>query len=259
MARSGRGRGSDRGRRSGTRRTRGRAGRNRERDETFDEAAARRRRRRWILPALLSVVTALVLVAYFTPVLSVRSVEVHGSTTLSQEQLAERAQVPMGRPMLQVDSDAIVQRLRAENLIASAEVSLSWPSTVSIEVIERTPVLYSMEQGMARLIDGEGVGFTKVRQPPADLPELRLRGKERDVAVAATLRVLEALPQGVRSEVTAVVANGPNNVSLDLVGNRRVEWGSTADSARKAQILPPLLTREGTIYDVTTPALPTVA
>lgn len=253
MARSGRGRGTDRGRRPGTGRTRGRGGR------VHDEVAKPRRRRRWILPAVLTVVTALVLVAYFTPVLSVRSVEVHGSTTLSQEQLAERAQVPMGRPMLQVDSDAIVQRLREESSLASAEVSLSWPSTVSIEVTERTPLLYSMDQGMARLIDSEGVAFTKVRQPPPDLPELRLRGKERDAAVAASLRVLEALPQDLRAEVTAVTANGPSNVSLDLAGNRRVEWGSTADSARKARILPPLLTREGTVYDITTPALPTVS
>ncbi|WP_228717333.1 cell division protein FtsQ/DivIB [Allosaccharopolyspora coralli] len=208
---------------------------------------------------MLTVVTALVLVAYFTPALSVRSVEVQGATTVPKQQLTERAQVPMGRPMLQVDSDAIVQRLRANPSIASADVSLSWPSTVSIEVTERTPKLYSMDQGMARLIDGEGVGFTKVRQPPPDLPELRVRGKERDAAVAASLRILEALPPDVRAEVTAVIANGPNNVSLDLVGNRRVEWGSTADSARKAQILPPLLTRDGTLYDVTTPALPTVA
>lgn len=38
-----------------------------------------------------------------------------------------------------------------------------------------------------------------------------------------------------------------------------MHWGESGDSARKAAILIPLLTREGQVYDVTSPDLPTVA
>ena len=54
-------------------------------------------------------------------------------------------------------------------------------------------------------------------------------------------------------------AQDPGDIHLRLKGDREVHWGDTDESDRKAAILPPLLTRPGSVYDVTAPSLPTVS
>ncbi len=43
-----------------------------------------------------------------------------------------------------------------------------------------------------------------------------------------------------------------------LTGGREVRWGADADNERKAAVLGALLTRPGTLYDVSTPQLAVV-
>ncbi|GGI75239.1 cell division protein FtsQ [Saccharopolyspora subtropica] len=216
--------------------------------------------RRWALPALLAVVTVLALVLYFTPLLGVRSVEVTGNVTLHQDQVVQAAGVELGTPMLQVDVDEVRDRLQAVPKIAAAEVSLSWPSTLRVEVTERAAVAFVVARNGIQLVDGTGMPFEVVPQRPADLPELRLREvSQNDPATRTAMAILTSLPPAVRAEVTAVLADNPRDVRLLLTGDREVEWGSVEETARKAAILPPLLTRPGRVYDITTPALPTVA
>ncbi|MGP4018109.1 cell division protein FtsQ/DivIB [Saccharopolyspora sp. 5N708] len=223
-------------------------------------AATRAKWRRWALPVLLAAVTVLALVLYFTPLLGVRSVAVVGNATLGQDQVVQAAGIQPGTPMLQVDVDETRTRLMALQKIAAAEVSLAWPSTVRVKITERTPVAFLVARNGIQLVDADGVPFEAVAQRPVNLPELRVRtASQDDVATRAALTVLMALPQPLRTEVTAVIAEQPGDVRLLLKGDREVHWGSLEETARKAAILPPLLTRPGKIYDVTTPALPTVA
>ncbi|MFD0490590.1 hypothetical protein ACFQ0O_30060 [Saccharopolyspora spinosporotrichia] len=56
-----------------------------------------------------------------------------------------------------------------------------------------------------------------------------------------------------------MIAHNPRDLRLHLRGDREVEWGGVRETPRKAAILPPLLTRPGRVYDVTSPVLPTVA
>ncbi|RRO16083.1 FtsQ-type POTRA domain-containing protein [Saccharopolyspora rhizosphaerae] len=216
--------------------------------------------RRFLLPGLLAVATTGFLVAYFSPLLGVRSVQVEGNDSLPAQEVVRAAEVAEGTPMLQVDPEQIREHLRALAEVADARAVLDWPSTVRIQVTERTPAAYFRATDGVRLLDVSGVPFETVADPPAGVPELRApQASASDPATRAGLSVLVALPAPVRSEVTAVLAQAPNDIRLELTGGRRVDWGSVKDTPRKAQILPPLLTRPGTIYDVTTPALPTVA
>ncbi|MEV5539472.1 FtsQ-type POTRA domain-containing protein [Saccharopolyspora shandongensis] len=223
-------------------------------------AAAPPKWRRWALPAVLAAVTAVALVLYFTPLLGVRSVQVVGNATLGQDQVVQAAGIELGTPMLQVDVDQIHDRLQVVPKIAAVQVSLSWPSTVQVQVTERVPVAFLVARNGIQLVDAGGVPFEAVPDRPADLPELRVReASQNDAATRAAMTVLMALSQPVRADVTAVIAENPKDIRLTLKGDREVHWGTLEETPRKAAILPPLLTRPGDVYDVTTPALPTVA
>lgn len=215
---------------------------------------------RFLLPGVLAVATIGFLVVYFSPLLGVRTVQVEGNQSLPPDEVIRAAEVVEGTPMLRVDPEQIREHLHGLPKVADAQAVLDWPSTVRIQVTERTPAAYFRATDGVRLLDVAGVPFETVADPPAGVPELRApKASADDPATRAGLSVLVALPVPVRAEVTAVLAQSPNDVRLELTGGRKVDWGSVEDTQRKAQILSPLLTRPGKVYDVTTPALPTVA
>ncbi|GAA2782188.1 cell division protein FtsQ/DivIB [Saccharopolyspora taberi] len=214
---------------------------------------------RWVVLAVLALVTLLVVVGYFTPLLGVRTVRVEGTSKLTEQEVLSAAGVQLGEPMLRVDSEEIGSRLSALPKVAAAKVELSWPSTVRLVVEERLPVAYRVTETGFQLIDAAGVPFDQAPQAPADLPRLEARSQAPDdPAVRGGMAVLTSLPPQVRSEVLAVVADNQRDLRLQLRGDREVHWGDVRDSARKAAILQPLLTRPGRVYDVSSTALPTV-
>ncbi len=214
----------------------------------------------WVAVSGLSVLTVLAIVVYFTPVVGVRSVRVTGAQALSEQQVRDAAAIRVGEPMARVDTGEIERRLRAVPRIASADATLSWPSTVDIAVHERTPVAFAMSSAGVQLIDATGMVFATVPQPPPGIPELRVReAAPDDPATKSAITVLAALSPEVRRELQAVSADTPSYVRLVLAGDREVRWGDAVDSELKAAVLGPLLTRPGKVYDVTTPVLPTVA
>ena len=215
--------------------------------------------RRWVLPALLAVVTLLVVVGYFTPLFGVRMVRVEGTTTMTEQEVLTAADVQLGKPMLRVDSEEIAARLRALPKVAAVRVEPAWPSTVRLEITERVAVAYRVTGTGFQLVDAGGVPFDQAPQAPADLPRLDARAQAPDdPAVGGGMAVLTSLPPQVRSQVLAVIADNQRDLRLHLRGDREVHWGDARESARKAAILQPLLTRPGRVYDVTSTALPTV-
>ncbi|GAB3682830.1 cell division protein FtsQ/DivIB [Saccharopolyspora tripterygii] len=216
--------------------------------------------RRFLLPGVLAVVTIGFLVVYFSPLVGVRTVRVEGNASLRPDAVIQTAEVAEGTPMLRVDPQQIRENLHALPKVADAQAVLDWPSTVIIQVTERAPAAYFRATDGVRLLDVDGVPFETVPAPPAGVPELRApQASAEDPMTRAGLSVLVALPVPVRTEVTAVLARSPSDIRLELTGGRIVDWGTIEDTPRKALILPSLLTRPGKVYDVTTPALPTVA
>jgi len=94
--------------------------------------------RLWTAVGVL-VVTVLVVLAWFTPVLSVRTVRVDGLAAVSEEEVRTRLEIPDGRSMLRIDTTAIAQRVAAIPKVRSVRVQRKFPSTVLVSVVERTP------------------------------------------------------------------------------------------------------------------------
>ena len=217
-------------------------------------------RRRWV--ALLTVVTvaAVVYLVGFTSLLGVRSVDITGASSVPVDQIRAAAAVPDREPMLTLDTGEIAGRIRQLPGIATVDVSRSWPSTLDIAVTERTPVGFFTGAGGVHLVDGTGFDYKTVQNKPEKLPELQLSRVAPDDAVTkSVIAVLASLPADLSNQVTVVRAKTPGGVEFMLTNGKTVRWGSAEDAERKAKVLAVLLTREGNVYDVASPELPTVS
>lgn len=194
-----------------------------------------------------------------TAVLGVRTVVVRGAEAVSPEAVQAAAAVPTGTPLIRLDTAGISRRVGQIPGVQHARVSRSWPHTVRIDVVERTP-LAALPRGSAYwLVDAEGVLFQQVTVPPAGLPGLVVAHPgPTDPALRAALVVIGSLSPALRLMVEVVEAPTPESVTLGLRDGRTVVWGGSGDSAAKARALGPLLTRPGSTYDVSTPTVAVV-
>lgn len=225
----------------------------------------RRRRVKRIVAGVLAVVVAgtLAWLVWFSDVLAVDGVEVEGRRTLKESQVLRVAKVPEGRPLARVDLTAITSRVASLDRVESVEVSRSWPSTISIDLVERTSVMWTTVGTQVRGIDRNGIDFRGYRRAPGSLVEARIGAADPDdrlqvtEAVAAVVDEISRKDPGLRRQLQAVSATTKDSIELDLTKGRVVVWGSAGKAARKLQVLDSLLTIEATRYDVSAPDQPT--
>ena len=205
----------------------------------------------------LVVTVGLGLVMYFTPLMSVRNVKVVGTGTVTEEQVLHAAAVPVGRPLLQVDTDAVADRVATIRQVATARVQREYPSTLRITIAERVPVAIKDFPDGPRLYDRDGVDFTG--PPPPALPYLDVDNPgPADLPTKAALEVLTSLRPDVAGQVGRVAAPSVASITLTLTDGRVVVWGTNDRTEEKAEKLAALLTQPGHTYDVSSPDLPTV-
>ncbi|MFE7746327.1 cell division protein FtsQ/DivIB [Nocardia sp. NPDC057455] len=216
-----------------------------------------RRIRLW---GLLSVCVLAVLcaIAWFTPALSVRSVRIEGAVAVPEQQVRDLLEIPSGRSMLRIDTDAVARRVVSIPKVRSARVQRIFPSTVRVTVDERTAVLfYDSPQG-AHLLDADGVEFA-VEPAPIGVPKLITdHPGGADPVTRAAVSILAIVPPALAVQVSEVAARSISDISLNLKDGRTVLWGGSNDAERKAAVVLPLLTRPGTVFDVSSPNLVTV-
>ncbi len=223
-----------------------------------------RRRRGWSRRTVLIVVAAVVVVAAtatwvvaFSPLLGVRTVSVRGEHAVTQQQIATAADISHGTPLVRLDTAAVARRVEAIDGIYSARVSTSFPSTVVISVVERTPIGVVKHGHGYVLVDRTGDQYRTVDSAPPHLPVFVVPvGTDSRTTGGAVATVAAALTAPIRAQVASIQALDPNAITLLLTDGRVVAWGSVARSSEKARILPILLQQKGHQFDVTDPARP---
>jgi cell division protein FtsQ len=212
-------------------------------------SAPRRRALQLAAAALLLVVLGWAL--WSGPLLSVRSVQVDGATTLPADLVREAAGVPDGTPLLRVDVDAARDAVAELPQVESVTVTRGWPSRVVITLVERTPLAVVGEPGRRSLLDARGVLFDTVTgEPPAGVVPLEVADPgPDDLATTAALAAIEALPAALREQVAAARAPDAAGIELTLTDGTLVLWGDAGESPEKAEILESLLGRmaDGTL------------
>lgn len=185
--------------------------------------------------------------------------------TVTEAQLREAAALAPGGPLAAVDTGAVAERIRRLPPVAAVDVSLEWPHTVAVRVVQRAPVATVHTGGGQALVDATGTVFPGTGAvDAAGLPALIVSTPgPTDRSTLAAVEVLGALPEPVRGQVLTVAAivdprGIPGTITLGLTDEREVRWGSPERAADKAAVLVPLLTQPGRVYDVTSPDLPTI-
>lgn len=205
---------------------------------------------------ILLVIAAFV-VAYFTPLMSVRTIDVAGNSVVPAEEILAAAALSEGQPLMQVDTAAAAQRVSMIPRIATVRVKREYPSTITVSVVERVAVVFTERDGQKYLMDKLGFEFAQ-QDPPPGLAELRTANPgSGDPSTRAALTVMGEVPPYVRDQIAAIEVDSPVDIVLRLKDKRTVVWGDDGRNAEKAETLRHVLTQEGTEYNVSSPQNPT--
>ena len=250
--------------------------------ETAREARAARKRRRLLERAEVrrftrrsrhrraagitaaSVVLVLgvsILVAVFSPLMALRTIEIKGTSRVDDTQLRQALSDQMGTPLARLDFGAIKKDIAGFPLIESYVTEEEPPHTLVVTVTERTPVVAVKSGDSFQLVDPAGIVVQSAPTQPDTMPVADIGRARLGSSVFRTMtEVVLALPSAVRSQVAGIAASTADDVTLTMKDGSRVVWGSPDDSDAKAALLDALVkdhaTRDpGTAveYDVSAP------
>ncbi|MBL1084743.1 FtsQ-type POTRA domain-containing protein [Streptomyces actinomycinicus] len=210
-------------------------------------------------------------VLYGSQWLRVRHVSVSGVLVLTPAEVRKAAAVPVGAPMISVDTDAIEARLRRKlPRIDTVDVVRSWPQGIGLKVVERTPVLLVQKARKFTEVDDEGVRFATVSQAPKGVPLLELSASRKGPGAASfrrfgtgrlvreAVRVAGDLPAAVAQSARTVQVRSYDAISVQLGDGRTVAWGSGENGGAKARALTALMKAapRARHFDVSVPTAP---
>ncbi|GAB90393.1 cell division protein FtsQ/DivIB [Gordonia rhizosphera] len=213
--------------------------------------------------AVIVVVVGLGCVAYFTPLMSVRSTDIRDNHAVPTDEILSAARVPDGTPLLQVDTREVANRIAAIPSVESVRVQRSYPSSLTITVVERRPVVRITDGDKVHVLDASGVGYltydktTGVPPEVNRLPEFSTPNPgPADPTTTATLGAVAELPESISKQLIAVSASSPVDIEFTLTGDKTVVWGDSDHGAEKARTLNALLSRQARVYNVSSPDFP---
>jgi len=168
--------------------------------------------------------------------------------------ISETAQVSLNTQLLRVPTTTVVERLKTITQIGRAEVRRGWPSTLVIEISERTPIaLTDIPEGRF-LVDETGFPYLPA---PAEA-NLPLVSGPDDASRASSVLVWQSFPDWLKAEVVITNTDNPNSIWFTLTSGRKVIWGDLTKAEEKSAVLKVLRRMAGSIYDVSTPEVPVV-
>ncbi|MFF0276382.1 cell division protein FtsQ/DivIB [Streptomyces sp. NPDC004330] len=197
----------------------------------------------------------------------VERVKTSGTSVLTPREIEAAAAVPMGAPLVTVDTEAIEARLRRGfPRIESVDVVRSWPHGIGLKVTERKPVLLIEKGGRFVEVDATGMRFATVDTAPRGIPRLvldsaaspSLRRFGADRLLREAVRVRGELPAEIAGDTRVVRVTSYDSVTLELTRGRTVFWGSGEHGPVKARVLTALLkaTPKAGHFDVSAPTAP---
>jgi cell division protein FtsQ len=227
-------------------------------------AAARRRPRlvAGIVAAVLLLGGLLAWLGWSSSLLTATRIEVRGVSAAAAAEVRAVADVPLGVPLMRVDTDAVAQRLLADKAWSGVSVNRTVPDTIEITVTPRVAVLAVRNpRGEVDVVDREGFAFRTADRPPAGVPLVSSGAAQVTRAgVDAAVAALGSLDASLRDDVSGVSVSSADQVSFTVAagkGKRKtVIWGGADAGERKAALVTLLLREPGSTIDVSVPSSP---
>lgn len=204
---------------------------------------SRHRRAAWITAAAIVLVFGVsILVAVFSPLMALRTIEVQGANRVDETQLRQALSDQVGTPLARLDFDAIKRDIAGFPLIESYVTEEVPPHTLVVTVTERTPVVAVKSGRTFDLVDPAGIVVQSSPKQPANMPIADVGSAKLGSPVFRTMtEVVLALPSTVRTQVTGVQASTADDVTLTLRDGSSVVWGNPDESEAKAALLAALV------------------
>lgn len=240
----------------------------------------RKRANPWKAAFVVVLMVALVVAAGWvvlgSRLLVVRHIQVTGMKRLDRAQVLAAAAVPLGTPLARLNGGAVRARVATVAQVRSVQISRKWPSTLRIEITERTPKVAVDQDGRFDLVDAAGVTVATAKKRPHGMPRLTVNGGlPGNPSVRAAVAAVSALPASLAAKVRQVDAPDAAHVVLHLriwrpipgprlAGHARkaphaitVAWGDGSRGKEKADVLTALLAHPAKTYDVSSPDVAT--
>jgi cell division protein FtsQ len=228
----------------------------------------RRRLRRTVIMLVIVALGGLVVVIERSPLVGLEELQVTGIDRLTEQQVLDAADIPLGTSTLRLGLGPAAQRVTALPLVREASARRLDPLTVVIEVVERQPVLVADDGERQMLIDRDGVVIAAGELE--GLPTVRLDGTAPAAgdsvhdheALRNAHRAWEGLSGPLRARVQRYEAASADDLVLVLDGGTEVRFGRADRVAEKVRALGAVLEDVGatpiTRIDVRAPAAPVV-
>jgi len=188
----------------------------------------------------VGTVVALVLVAIFSPILSLRTVAIDGTSRVDSDAVRGVIEEQLGTPLALIDYGRIDAALREFPVIRSYRTETIPPGTILVHVTEREPVVsIASPAGDFLYVDAAGITVERSPERLAGVPLVTESGATLpNPAFDAAVEVLLAMPDSLRSQLDTIQAKTRDDVWLTLAGvTQAVKWGSADDSATKVRLL----------------------
>ena len=188
--------------------------------------------------------------------LAAQRVQISGLKTLTKAEVTAKAAVPLGVPLARQDLPAIASRIATFPQAEYVVVERTWPDAVTITVTERTPVFAVRYANLYVLVDKVGIPYLTVSKRPGNLP-LAAASKDDRASLAEIAVVSRELPKKLRDQVVTIRAESPYALVLVLDSGVEIAWGTSEQSALKAEVALALLKQDPKAIDVSSPHNPT--
>ena len=216
-----------------------------DRRHSVREAGARRRMR-WVLAFMLAaLIGGLVGWLFFeSSFLAVSEVTISGAARADVAAVVA-AEVEEGMATVRVDPDRIAAAVMAEPWVVAADVTVTWPGSVAVAVLEYEPAAWvAASDGTWMLVAAQGAVLETARFPVSAHPTLDVGsslvapGGSVGPAAVAAIEFLSVLP--IEDRLGATVTGTPDGM-VAFVAGHQVKLGHPVDMAEKALALSALL------------------
>ena len=237
-----------------------------ERRQHVTEDRARGRLKWLIWVVLIAAVAGATVWLVNSPLLSIRSVTVTGAERTDPVSIARALNVEAGTPTMFVNGGAVEASLLENPWIAQADVVVTWPGSVEVDVVERVPVTAIVIDGAIFKAADDGVLVE--RSSSGEIPPLittdvavasHVGDRIADKSTLGAIGFISALPAALQRSTEVVVTGGVVGAQVDGI---IILLGRPNDMAAKAAAVEALIAtgiQSGSRVDVTAPSRPAVA
>lgn len=195
----------------------------RARRATVARGRGRRRRVAAAVVATVVVVAGALLAAAHSSLLGVHRVRVSGAVRTGAASVVRASGLGSHPPMIDVNGARVARRVEALPWVRTAAVSLSWPSTVVVRVVERVPVAQMRTRAGSWAEVGSGGRVLVVAKRPASgllavtgVDPPAAPGRRASPQLAGALAVASALGPDLDPRVSVVTVTAGGDLSLSI-------------------------------------------